>query len=554
MLRVTLLLSLVALGAAACASAPRCDRLFVGGVVHVSGGEQPLEVAITDGRMVALVPPADAAPWRRAAAEVVDLHGAHVFPGWTESHGHLVAYGAALEEVDLDGATSLDEVVARARQAAAKLPPGAWVLGRGWDQNLWADKSFPTNRSLSAAVPDHPVLLGRVDGHAVLANAAALAAAGVTRATAEPPGGRIVRDAAGEPTGVFLDAAAELVNRAVPAPTAADIERRVRLAGRHLAAFGITQIDDADTLPPELAVLRAMHAAGTLPLRVYVMLNTNDDGFLDGELAAGPRVSRDGMLAVRAVKLFADGALGSRGALLSAPYSDDRSTRGIEVTSEARMADVVGRAVRAGFQPCIHAIGDAAVTRVLDVYERELGARGDVLRPRVEHAQTVRPEDVPRFAEEGAIASVQPIHCTADMPWAPARLGPTRIAWAYRWRSLLDAGARLCLGSDVPVASPDPRLGMWAAVTRRTPEGTPASGWNPAERLSPAEAMAGYTSWAAYAAFEEDWRGRIAPGFAADLTVLDRDPTVGDPAAFLHVKVLRTVVAGRDSFVAGSGT
>ncbi len=554
MLRVTLLLSLVALGAAACGSAPRCDRLFVGGVVHVSGGEQPLEVAITDGRIVALLPPADAAPWRRAAAEVVDLHGAHVFPGWTESHGHLVAYGAALEEVDLDGATSLDEVVARARQAAAKLPPGAWVLGRGWDQNLWADKSFPTNRSLSAAVPDHPVLLGRVDGHAVLANAAALAAAGVTRATAEPPGGRIVRDAAGEPTGVFLDAAAELVNRAVPTPTAADIERRVRLAGRHLAAFGITQIDDADTLAPELAVLRAMQVAGTLPLRVYVMLNTHDDGFLDGELAAGPRVSRDGMLAVRAVKLFADGALGSRGALLSAPYSDDRSTRGIEVTSEARMADVVGRAVRAGFQPCIHAIGDAAVTRVLNVYERELGARGDVLRPRVEHAQTVRPEDVPRFAEEGAIASVQPIHCTADMPWAPARLGPTRIAWAYRWRSLLDAGARLCLGSDVPVASPDPRLGMWAAVTRRTPEGTPASGWNPAERLSPAEAMAGYTSWAAYAAFEEDWRGRIAPGFAADLTVLDRDPTVGDPAAFLHVKVLRTVVAGRDSFVAGSGT
>jgi predicted amidohydrolase YtcJ len=259
------------------------------------------------------------------------------------------------------------------------------------------------------------------------------------------------------------------------------------------------------------------------------------------------------MLAVRAVKLFADGALGSRGALLSAPYSDDPSTRGLEVTSEARLADVVRRAARAGFQPCIHAIGDAAVTRVLDIYERELGARGDVLRPRVEHAQIVRPEDVPRFAELDAIASVQPIHCTSDMPWAPDRLGPARIAWAYRWRSLLAAGAHLCLGSDVPVASPDPRLGMWAAVTRRTPQGTPSGGWNPAERLSPAEALAGYTSWAAFAAFEEDWRGRIAPGYAADLTVLDRDLTAGDPAVILQAKVLRTVVAGRDVFVAGSG-
>ncbi len=546
--------SLIALASAACAHAPRCDRLLTGGVVHLPGGPQRLEVAIADGRLVALVPPADAAPWRRLAAEVVDLAGAHVFAGMTESHGHFVGYGAALEQVDLGDAASLDEVVARVRQAAAKLAPGAWVLGRGWDQNLWPDQHFPTNHTLSAAVADHPVLLRRVDGHAALANARALAAAGITSATPDPPGGRIVRDAAGQPTGVLLDTAEELLDRAVPAPTAADIERRVLLAGRRLTEFGLTEIHDAGTTAPELAVLRALHAAGRLPLRVYVMLATNDDDFLDGELAAGPRVSRDGMLAVRAVKLFADGALGSRGALLSAPYSDDPSTRGLEVTPEARLADVVRRAARAGFQPCIHAIGDAAVTRVLDIYERELGVRGDALRPRVEHAQTVRPEDVPRFAQEGAIASVQPVHCTSDMPWAPARLGETRLPWAYRWRSLLEAGARLCLGSDVPVASPDPRLGMWAAVTRRTPEGTPPGGWNPAERLSPAEALAGYTNWAAYAAFEEDWRGSIAPGYAADLTVLDRDPTAGAPAAILQTKVLRTVVAGRDVFVAGSGT
>ena len=546
------LVPLIVLAGSACTHAPHCDRLLTGGVVHLPAGPQRLEIAIADGRLLALVPPADAAPWRRAAGQVVDLAGAHVFPGMTESHGHLVGYGAALEQVDLEDATSLDEVVRRVRQAAVRLPPGAWVLGWGWDQNLWSDKRFPTNQTLSAAVVEHPVLLRRVDGHAALANTRALAAAGITRVTPDPPGGRIVRDADGRPTGVILDTAQALLDRVIPAATAADIERRVLLAGRHLTAFGLTEFHDAGTTAPELAVLRALHAAGRLPLRVYVMLATNDDDFLDGELALGPRVSRDGMLAVRAVKLFADGALGSRGALLSEPYSDDPATRGIEVTPEARLADVVHRAAQAGFQPCIHAIGDAAVTMVLDIYERELGVRGDALRPRVEHAQVVRPEDVPRFAEDGAIASVQPAHCIADMPWAPARLGPVRIAWAYRWQSLLAAGARLCLGSDVPVASPSPLLGMWAAVTRRTPQGTPPGGWNPAERLTPAEALAGYTGWAAYAAFEEDWRGRIAPGYAADLTLLDRDPTADDPAAFLQAKVLRTVVAGRDVFVAGS--
>jgi len=544
---------LLAAPALACAAAPRCDRLLVGGVVHTPAGPQQLEVALAEGRIVALVPPAEAGAWRRAAAEVVELSGAHVFPGFTESHGHMIGYGAALEQVDLRDAASLDEVVARVRAAASKLPAGGWVLGRGWDQNLWPDKRFPTNEKLNAAVPDRPVVLRRVDGHAALANERALAAAGITQATKDPPGGEIVRDARGRPTGVFVDTAEELLDRAVPVPTPADIERHVLAAARRLAEFGITEIHNAGTSGAELAVLRDMAQAGRLPVRVYAMLDGGDDALLDREFAAGPQVRRDGMLTVRAVKLYADGALGSRGALLSAPYTDEPTSRGLEVTPEARLADVVRRAGRAGFQPCIHAIGDAAVTRVLDIYERELGARGDLLRPRVEHAQIVRPADVPRFAALGAIASVQPTHCTSDMPWAPARLGESRIAWAYRWRSLLATGARLCLGSDVPVESPDPRLGMWAAVTRRTREGTPPAGWNPAERLTQAEAVAGYTTWAATAAFEEDWRGTCAPGYAADLTVFDRDPGSGDPAAILQARVVRTVVAGRDVFVAGSG-
>ncbi|MEW6338288.1 MAG: amidohydrolase [Acidobacteriota bacterium] len=535
------------------ARAPRCDRLLVGGVVHTQGGAQRLEVAVEQGRIVALIPPEQATAWRASAGEVTALYGAHVYTGLTEGHGHFIGYGQTLEKVDLEGTATFEEVIDRVRRAAARTPGDGWLLGRGWDQNDWPEKVFPTHQRLSAAVPDRPVLLTRVDGHAVLINARALEAAGIAAGTPDPPGGKILRDAQGEPTGVLVDTAAGLVERLVPRPNAADIERWAIAAGRKLAGFGFTEIHDAGTTREELAVLRRMQAAGTLPVRVYAILDGTDDGLLDGEFAAGPTLTRDGMLGVRAVKLYVDGALGSRGALLSSPYADEPGTRGLQVTTTERLAAVVRRAGKAGFQPCVHAIGDAAVTRILDVFERELGPASR-LRPRIEHSQIVRPEDVARFAALGAIASVQPTHCTSDMPWAPARLGEQRTPWAYRWRSLLAAGARLSLGSDVPVESPDPRLGVWAAVTRRPPGVTAHPGWNLAEALTPAEALAGYTTWAAHSAFEDDWRGRIAPGFAADLTVVDRPLEQGDPATILQIRVLRTIVAGRDAFVAGSGS
>jgi hypothetical protein len=549
MLRLLPLLLLVTVLTSAVA-APRCERLLVGGTVHLTDGPQRLEIAVAEGRIVALVPPGEAKAWRAAAAEVVELAGAHVYPGLTEGHGHLVGYGAALEQVDLVGTASFAEVVARVKAAADKLPAGNWVLGRGWDQNDWPDKALPAHAALSAAVPDRPVLLRRVDGHAVLINAWAQAEAGITAATPDPAGGRILRDASGAPTGVLVDAAADLVERILPRPTAADIERRVLLAGRTLASFGLTSIHDAGTTRAEFTVLRGLERDGRLPVRVYAILDGGDDELLAAEFGNGPWLSRGGMLAVRAVKLYADGALGSRGAALSAPYSDEPGSRGLEVTPSARLADVIRRAAKAGFQPCVHAIGDAAVTRMLDIYEQVLGA-GSTLRPRIEHAQIVRPEDVPRFAKLGVIAAVQPTHCTSDMPWAPRRLGAERTPWAYRWRSLLAAGARLELGSDVPVESPDPRLGMWAAVTRRPPEGTGEPGWNLPEALTRAEAIAGFTAWPAYAAFEEGWRGAIAPALAADFTIVDRSLGDGDPATILQARVLRTIVAGRDAFVAG---
>ena len=533
-----------------CAAAPRCDRLFVGGTVHAAGGTGRMEIAVEEGRIVALVAPEDAAARRRAAAEVVDLGGAHVFAGLTEAHGHYTGYGTALEQVDLVGTASLDEVIARVRAAERQTPPGEWLLGRGWDQNDWPEKEFPDRDVLSAAFPAHPVALRRVDGHAVLVNARALALAGISAATPDPPGGRILRDAAGRPTGVLVDNASEPVDALLGRPTPEALERRLLLAGRRLAALGFTAIHDAGTSRAVLAVLRRLQQEGRLPIRVYAMLDGADDALLAEELAAGRSLAGDGMLAVRAVKLFADGALGSRGALLTDPYSDEPGTRGLAVMSEERLLDVVRRAGEAGFQPCTHAIGDAAVRRVLDVDARALAGRPG-LRPRVEHAQIVRPEDVARFAEIGAIASVQTTHCTSDMPWAPTRIGAERTGWAYRWRSLLAADVRLCLGSDVPVEDPDPRLGLWAAVTRRTPAGTPAEGWNAAEALTAAEAVAGYTTGAAWAAFEEAWRGAIAPAFAADLTVVDRDLGAVPPEQLLSARILRTVVAGRDAFVAG---
>ena len=539
--------------AIACAAAPRVDRLFTGGTVHVAEGARRLEIAVRDGRIVALLEPEAGSPWRRAAAEVVDLAGSHVYPGFTEGHGHYAGFGAALEQVDLVGTSSLDEVVARVREAARDAAPGEWLRGRGWDQNDWPDKEFPDRDVLSAAFPDHPVALRRVDGHAVLVNARALALAGISSATPDPPGGRILRDAAGNPTGVLVDAAAERIAAVIERPSPETIERRFLLAGRRLAALGFTSIHDAGTSRTELEVLRRMQRQGTLPVRVYVMLDGSDEELLAAELAAGRTLSADGMLAVRAVKLFADGALGSRGALLTDPYSDEPGNRGLAVTDEERLAELVQRVGDAGFQPCTHAIGDAAVKRTLDVYGCALD-RDAGLRPRLEHAQIVRPEDVERFARLGVIAAVQPTHCTSDMPWAPARLGPDRIAWAYRWRSLTDAGARLCLGSDVPVEDPDPRLGIWAAMTRRTPAGTPAGGWNAPEALTAAEAVAGFTAGAAFAAFEEGWRGAIAPALAADLTVIDRDLAAVAPKDVLRARILRAVVAGRDAFVAGGAT
>jgi len=528
------------------------NRLFVGGIIVTPEGERPAQVLIHDDLIAELRPPASEAAVPKGT-EVVDLQGAYVLPGLCDAHLHLTGYGTALEQVDLVGAASWSEVVSRARKAAETLPAGTWLVGRGWDQNVWKSKQFPDRAALDEAFPRRPVLLRRVDGHAAVVNARALQLAGIGRKTPDPAGGRIVRRLDGEASGVLIDAAADMAIEAVPRPSPPDIERRVLRAAHALLADGLTEIDDPGTKAEELAVIRRLAAEGRLPIRVYVLVNGDDDALLDREFARGPDLGERRMVRVGGVKLYADGALGSRGALLGSDYSDDPGNRGLAVTSVERLREVVQRASRAGFQVAVHAIGDEAVHRVLDLYQ-EVGAPVcRRLRHRIEHSQTVRPSDVPRFATLGVIASIQPTHCTSDMPWAPQRLGPNRIRWAYRWRSLLEGGVHLCGGSDAPVEDPDPRRGLFAAVTRQRPDHTPPGGWNPAERLTAQQALALFTSGAAFAAKAETWSGAIRPGFVADLTIVDRNPLEGNADQMLRMKVLRTIVDGADRYVAAGG-
>jgi predicted amidohydrolase YtcJ len=438
------------------------------------------------------------------------------------------------------------------RAAAGKVPAAdadAWILGRGWDQNDWAVKEFPRKGTLDAAAPGRPVLLRRVDGHAAWLNGAALARVGITAQTPDPDGGRILRDASGEPTGILVDNAVDLATKVVPEPSQTERVRRLKVAMDHCLALGLTGVHDAGATQEQIADYHLLLSARELKLRLYVML-ADDPATLEVWLPRGTQTS-DGLLTVGAVKLYADGALGSRGALLLQDYSDDPGNRGLAVSTPEHLIDVARRAGHAGFQVCTHAIGDAANRRVLDVYEQVLGELkpGD-RRWRIEHAQVLAPADIPRFARLGVIAAMQPVHCTSDMDWVPARLGEERSAGAYAWRSLLDSGAHLCFGTDFPVESADPLPGLYAARTRMHTDGTPAGGWHPEQCLTGREALALYTTGSAYAAFMEKRLGRIAPDCLADLTVLSGDPVAAPPAELRKMKALMTIVGGRVEYEA----
>jgi hypothetical protein len=500
-------------------------------------------VACRDGRVVLVGGDAAALALRGARTEVVDLAGAVAIPGLADSHAHLYGLGQALAEIDLTGTASRAECLERVREAAAAQPEG-WLTGRGWDQNDWPDPAWPSREALDAAAPGRAVLLRRIDGHAAWASSEALRRAGIDARTPDPDGGAILRDAAGRPTGVLVDRAVDLVGEVVPGPDAAEIRRRILLAQEHAVRHGLTAVHEMGATWEKVTAYRELHAAGELAVRLHVFLE-DDPATLDRGLAAGPVVTADRMLQVRGVKLYADGALGSRGAWLLADYHDRPGHRGLQVTPLAHLRAVCARAAAAGFQVATHAIGDAANRRVLDLYaEFPPGVRA-AQRWRIEHAQILAAADIPRFAALGVIAAMQPVHCTSDMDWADDRLGPGRLAGAYAWRSLADSGAVVCLGTDAPVEAVDPLATLYAARTRTHADGTPPGGWQPAERLDGRTALRLHTLGSAYAAFLEHEAGVLAPGRLADVTVLPVDPTTCEPAALLAAEPVLTVVGGQ---------
>jgi predicted amidohydrolase YtcJ len=540
--------------AVATAAPPATHLLLEGGTVYASSEARPgsASVLISDGK-IAFVGDAEEARRRAGTAPRRDLRGAFVFAGWTDAHLHLLELGQSLESADLRGAANADEAAARMAAAAERLPPGVWVEGFGWDQNRWPGAAFPDAHALDRAVSGRPAVARRVDGHAIWVNSAALSAAGITAATPDPEGGRIERRPDGSPSGVLVDRARALIRDVQPKASPADRERRLRLATAACAASGLTEVGDASAYDADaVASIAKLADAGALPIRVYATVSPQPDA-LPAFLAAGPRRGGGGdFLTVRAIKVYADGALGSRGAALLADYSDAPGQRGWFVTPPERMAEVALEARRRGWQLWIHAIGDRGNRAALDAIESAQRAvtkpepGGD--RPRIEHAQVVAPEDFARFGRLGVIASIQPTHATSDMPWAEARLGPIRVQGAYAWRRLLDGGARLAGGSDAPVESERPLLGFYAAVTRMDLSGRPAGGWQPSQKLTRPEALALFTSGAAYAAFEEGRRGRIAPGMEADLTVLGRDPMAVPEAEIPNIPIVLTVVGGRIAY------
>lgn len=536
------------------ASAAEADLILTGATIHTVDPHftNAEAFAVRQGRFVRVGSLSDVMALRGPHTRILNAAGKTVIPGLIDAHLHLMQVGLALHEVDVYHLSTFEEVVARTR-AFANASLDAWIVGDGWDQNLWPGKAFPTHDALSAAIPDRPVLLSRVDGHALLANAKAMQRAGITADTATPAGGRILRAADGTPTGVFIDNAMSLIYRAVPAPTHEQLVRAARAAVRECNRWGLTAVADPGAGFANIAVYEELARAKHLDLRTYVML-ADDPAVLDRYLNAGPRSGAyNDHLWIRSVKMFIDGALGSRGAALLAPYSDDPQNVGLLRTSQAHIQDLTERALSHGFQACVHAIGDRGNRVVLDAFEAALHnrPRGDY-RLRIEHAQILSPQDIPRFKQLGVTPSMQTTHQISDMGWAERRLGAQRIRGGYAWRSLLDTGVTIPNGTDAPVESVNTLRTFHSAIARQNEANEPPDGWYPDQRMSREEALQSMTIWAAHANFQDHVIGSITPGKRADFVMLDRDWMTVPASEIMHTRVLETYLSGRNVYDAAS--
>ena len=503
-------------------------------------------MAIRDGRIVFVGNARGAATLAGPRTEQLDLGGKTVIPGMVDAHAHLLGLGRALRRVDLVGTTSYEEVVARAAERARTAQPGEWIQGRGWDQNDWADTRFPTHDALSRAIPDNPVYLTRIDGHAALVNAKALELAGVSAQTPDPEGGRFIRDAAGNPTGILIDRAQGLVARTVPPATRDELKAAILAAIAETNRWGLTGIHDAGVSETVIALYEELAREGSYDLRNYVMIRANEET-LERFMRRGVQTGmHGGRLWIRSIKITADGALGSSGAALLEGYSDEPGNSGLITAQPELIRRVAVRALANGFQLNVHAIGDRANRMVLDAFEAALDEVPVAdHRFRIEHAQILHHQDIPRFAELGVIPSMQGSHQTSDMYWVPNRIGWSRAQGSYAWRSLLNTGVVIPNGSDFPVEAANPLISFKAFVTREDNHGFPEGGWLPSQKTTRQEALLSMTLWPAYAAFMENETGSLTRGKYADFVVLDQDIMTVNDDRILDTKVELTVLGGK---------
>lgn len=538
-------------------SVPTVDLLLINAHVITVDSKTPTAqaIAIQGDRIVWVGTTAAARRSFPSAAQIIDLHGATVLPGLIDAHVHLLSLGQSLLRLNLKGIADETQAVAMVKQRVANAAPGEWIVGWGWDEGKWA-AHYPDNQALSNASPDNPVFLVGLHSFAAWANKRALDLAGINRDTKDPENGKLVRDEkTGEPTGILLNHGQELVEKHIPPLTLDQTKKAIELAARDCVRNGLTSVHDARVSPMMLTAFRELIHEGRMPLRIYAILDGADQALVSEWLERGPEIDPQHRLTIRSFKLFADGALGSRGAAMLEPYSDAPQTKGVITTPESAIYELTRQSLLKGFQVSTHAIGDAANRITLDAYARALSESRATRnsRMRIEHAQVLAPQDIPRFAALGIIPSMQPTHCTSDMGWAEKRVGSQRIKGAYAWRSLLRTRVHLPLSSDFPGEVVNPFYGIYAALTRQDPNGNPARGWHPEQRLTLTEALRGYTIEAAYSEFEERAKGSIEKGKLADLTVIEQNIRQLKPKEILSIRVLKTFVGGKPVYDRGKG-
>jgi predicted amidohydrolase YtcJ len=524
-------------------STPPADVVFYGKFVTLDRDSPEAEaIGVRDGRIVAAGSRDDLARWVGPETERSELPGVAV-PGFAEAHGHARSVGEQLEILDLRG-LSKQEILDRVAEAAAAGGSDDWIRGKGWDQGHWTEESFPTSSDLDRVAPDRPVFLSRIDGHSAWLNSRALELGGISAATADPEGGKIFRDQKGNPTGILVDEALDLVRERRPASTPEEREARLRAALDQYVRWGVTSLHDAGVGLEGIETYRQLLEKDALPLRVYVMAS-GEGATAEEYLEKGPQIDPEGRLTVRCFKVLLDGALGSRGAELSEPYSDLPSETGLVQMKDDEFRRLLERATERGFQVAAHAIGDRAIRRALDGYEA-VGPRLRELRPRIEHVSVVNPSDIPRFAALGVIASMQPNFVGEYSRWSLDRVGPGRITWVYPTKTLLDAGAVVASGTDFTASdSGDPVVTLYSLVTRKGADRAPEEGFLPEQKIGVEEALRTMTEGAAFASFQENDLGALTVGRFADMTVLSEDPRSMPPEELRDLRVLATVVGGK---------